>query len=1002
MARVRSEGRGARMARIWTGRMAVLLGLLFGLITPVSGAGNAETPNGQAAPVTESPSPERVFEAIQGYIRGMHQAKGPGDKSSPLSPERRWSGTRMPQDDPEPRRQWELDEMLAKRRIGRQEWDLALHPLERAIRSSVRVASADERAELERWNQAAKARTQEAPGPATMAQPTGEITNAIGMRFVGIPAGTFIMGSTSAEVRRVRAEWDASEDLMRPEDPAHTVRISKPFLMGKYEVTVGQFKRFVSETGYRTVAERHGWGWVYDEGKKHWVKLSGVSWRNPGMEVSDDYPVVMVCHEDADAFCQWLSKKDSRRYALPTEAQWEYAARGGKDGLRFPWGEEYPDGKKLNSADRRSPVPWADRTLDDGSARLAPVGSFQPNGFWLYDMAGNAWELCADFFESRAYEVDKSGTLTDPTGPARTKKRAVRGGNWAFGAGIARNAFRFGLDLDLCTDLAGFRVVADAGYGEVPQAKPAGDSGQTGEHFSALVEKIKDLVAAGKKIEARKLASQSGNGANVPKGQDDVRASLKEVLESLIDLADDKSQESFANSLGMRMIRIPAGAFVMGSSEMDIAWAMGTLAQGQPVQIENEFPFHKVRITRPFFIASTEVTVSQFRRFVEATGYITDAEAEGGGQVFNVARSRFERKEGTSWRTPGWTVTDDQAVAMVSHDDAVAFCEWLTSVERLVYKLPTEAQWEYAARGGLPFAAFPWGDALPDGERANYADRNTDYEWRDRTTDDGYKFVAPVGKYKPNGFGLYDMAGNVLEWTRDYYGEDYYRYAPEVDPEGPGHGENRVTKGGEWLFGPVNLRCAFRGWSRPDLAFANTGFRVMVELSSPTRPFAFANDFLTKEWVPGQDQRAVATAVAKDQERQRRAPTASGTPKNPVVPPDTVTLVRGLEIVSLTPKSDARKAGLALGDVIIEYNSERDLTAERLIALTAATKRDRIRPLVIFVREGVEYSVRAAPGFLGITVTDTTLRGPFKKPATQPVQPPERKKDDKAKGREWT
>ena len=115
------------------------------------------------------------------------------------------------------------------------------------------------------------------------------------------------MGSSPSEIRRVQAEWNVPEILVDPETPDHAVEISKPFLIGKYDVTVGQFKQFVSETGYKTVAETQGWGWGYDNLKKHWTKKNGLSWRNPGFQVYDDYPVTMVCHVDAEAFCNWLS-----------------------------------------------------------------------------------------------------------------------------------------------------------------------------------------------------------------------------------------------------------------------------------------------------------------------------------------------------------------------------------------------------------------------------------------------------------------------------------------------------------------------------------------------------------------------------------------------------------------------------------------------------------------------------------------------------------------------
>ena len=198
----------------------------------------------------------------------------------------------------------------------------------------------------------------------------------------------------------------------------------------------------------------------------------------------------------------------------------------------------------------------------------------------------------------------------------------------------------------------------------------------------------------------------------------DVQSFVKSVLESVVDVSKDNKIQSSTNTLGMEMVRIPGGSFIMGSSETDISWAMATLAQGQPVSIENEFPFHKVRISKPFYLASTEVTVGQFQAFVDETGYVTDAEDDKGGQVFSTRSRRFDRKEGSSWKNPGWAIEPDQPVAMISYNDAVAFVEWLTAKEKLPYKLPTEAQWEFAARGGLPAAQFPWGDELPDGRRA--------------------------------------------------------------------------------------------------------------------------------------------------------------------------------------------------------------------------------------------------------------------------------------------
>jgi len=712
----------------------------------------------------------------------------------------------------------------------------------------------------------------------------------------------------------------------------------------------------------------------------------------------------MICHEDAEAFCQWLSKREQRPYQLPSEAQWEYAAREGKSGERYPWGNEYPDGRKMNIADRNCIVPWADRTTDDGYGTLAPVGNYDPNGFWLYDMLGNVWELCSDVYDPKAYEQFKSGTAADPVIAGRGKKKSVRGGSWAFGPGIARNAFRFGLETDTCTDMSGFRVTAsisaeEAGMVQTDAERP-NESVTDVYQAEQMLARVKSLVANGRRLQARNLVDKMPVSGKQPPSTRDTDLFVRDVLGALIDVTKDKSMESFTNSLGMNMVRIPAGSFGMGSSEADISWAMGTLGQGQPVNLENEFPVHKVRISRPFYMASTEVTVGQFRAFVDETGYVTDAEDEKGGQVFNTQENRFERKEGTTWKNPGWTISSHQPVAVVSYNDAQAFVEWLSAKEKLPYKLPTEAQWEYACRGGLCMGQFPWGDALPDGRRANYADKNTDFEWKDRTADDGYKFVAPVGSYEANGFGLYDMAGNVLEWCRDYYSEDYYRFTPEIDPEGPGHGENRVMKGGEWTFGAVNLRCAFRGWSRSDLAFYNSGFRVVIELGSPQRLFYFADDFLTKAWVPGADQRYVAEAVAKEKDRQARTGAAESSRTAKLREKRTPQPVRGVLIVDFFPKSDARRAGMVLGDVIIEYGGVRDLTSEDLLALTARTKREKSHAVAVFVRDGVEHSVRVPPGSLGISVTDTVITGPFKRIEPRHESPSDDSKDKKPL--DWT
>ncbi len=965
--------------------LCLTLSLLIRLEGPSHHAHAASPVNGSTNVNEPEVSPERLFEAVSGYLGSFH--RGPLPKTKSRKEQERYAGKRVPQATTVSENSaLERERALAERRINRGEWGLAAQSLQRALSSGSAVASA-EREKFTELFRNASSKAQASPQRTI----DGEFTNSAGVRLVVVDAGEFIMGSTGADVRRFETEWNVEEAILKPETPSHNVRISRPFAIGKYPITVEQFRSYINESGYKTTAERQGWSWIYDDAKKHWAKKAGISWRTTVKLNGDDHPVTHVSHQDAEAYCEWLTKRENRKYVLPTEAQWEFAARGGKSGAVYPWGNTDPDGKKLNIADVSSDLPWADRLMDDGFKRTSPVGAYDPNTFLLYDMVGNVWQFCSDSYDTKAYDGRADTLTTDPTGGSG-KKKVVRGGNWAFSAGIARNAFRFGVDPDLTTDFTGFRI--SALVDESATAAVRHDV-LNPEILEQKLARIKELVAAGRRLEARRYIADTFSEASKFKLlPGDVQSFLTSVLDSFVDVSRDNKLQSFTNSLGMELVKIPSGSFIMGSSETDISWAMATLAQGRPANIENEFPVHKVRISRPFHISSTEVTVAQFQTFVDETGYITDAEDEKGGQVFNAKDRRFERKEGATWRNPGWVIQPNQPVTMISYNDATAFAEWLSVKEKLPYKLPTEAQWEYAARGGLAAAQFPWGDELPDGKRANYADKNKDFEWRDRNVDGGYKWVAPVGSYEPNNYGLYDMAGNVLEWVRDHYGEDYYKFSPELDPEGPGHGENRVMKGGEWTFGPLNLRCAFRGWARPDLAFYNSGFRLVVDTAAVQKNFYFNSDFLTKEWVPGPDQRYVAGLEAKQREREARSAPELSSAAAKVEEEEP--LVKGLLVFDFSPKSDAAKAGMRRGDVIIEYSGVKDLTADKFLALTAASRKEKGKPSLVFVRDGYQHSIKVSSGFLGISTLETTVKAP----RVSPAKPSHDGKD--SKGIDWT
>jgi len=228
--------------------------------------------------------------------------------------------------------------------------------------------------------------------------------------------------------------------------------------------------------------------------------------------------------------------------------------------------------------------------------------------------------------------------------------------------------------------------------------------------------------------------------------------------------------KQITDSIGMTLKLIPAGEFDMGLSDEQVELLVKRNPQANRERL-TEMQRHHVRITRPFYIGATEVTRGQFRRFVESEGYRTDS--RGGGWIEEGSHFHTSRKY--TWLNPGFPQTDDHPVVVVSWTDAVAFCAWMTRKEEVVYRLPTEAEWEYACRAGTT-SLYPNGD---DPEAVSLVGNTADGTFMERYPDwletfpekwkkaiaarDGYVYTAPVRQFKPNGFGLYDMLGNVGE-----------------------------------------------------------------------------------------------------------------------------------------------------------------------------------------------------------------------------------------------
>jgi formylglycine-generating enzyme required for sulfatase activity len=265
--------------------------------------------------------------------------------------------------------------------------------------------------------------------------------------------------------------------------------------------------------------------------------------------------------------------------------------------------------------------------------------------------------------------------------------------------------------------------------------------------------------------------------------------------------------ELVVNSLGMTLIPVPAGEFLMGSPDTD------------PEARPNEKPRHRVVITRPFYLGAHEVTVGQFRTFVEKTGYKTDAETDGnGGAIYDSDLEQNINDPKLNWRQPGYPRPqgDDEPVVQVSWNDARAFCEWLSDREKRRYRLPTEAEWEYACRAG---STTRWASGDSPEELESLA-------W---TPNSGSPTTHRVGSKAPNAFGLFDMHGNVWEWCLDPY--DVYPSGPVTDPKGPPDGKARVLRGGAWDRKKIRrTTSAYRYDSKPTARFYTYGFRVCQPL----------------------------------------------------------------------------------------------------------------------------------------------------------------------------
>ncbi len=536
--------------------------------------------------------------------------------------------------------------------------------------------------------------------------PTPPVNPPAPAGMVLIPAGTFQMGSTTGDA---------------DERPVHAVSLDA-FYMDTHEVTNAEYAAFLNAKGKHADAD-HKWLALGSSD----ARIERIDGRYSVKAGYENHPVVRVTWYGAMAYAAWAGKR------LPTEAEWEYAARGGLAGKQYPWGDTI-DTTQANYG-------W---NIADTTAG----GAYAANGYGLYDMAGNVFEWCLDTYLDNFYDTSPAqnplsgdSTVID-TYTTVDSQRVLRGGSWFYSASVVRVSNRdYSFPMSTGNDL-GFRCVKSV---------------STASFTTTRGSETPDIT--------------SGNPDTTP--------------------VPDQSDAPAGMAL------IPAGTFQMGSNTGDT----------------DERPVHTVTLDA-FYMDTHEVTNTEYAAFLNAMGKHINGwwrwvDINGGAYTtINLVDGVYRPRAGY----------ENHPVISVRWRGAMAYARWAGK------RLPTEAEWEYAARGGLAGKRYPWGDTL-DKTKANY---------------NNPRGSTAVGSYPPNGYGLYDMVGNVAEWCLDAYDADYYAKSPTHNPVSLsiatsiqdlldnynanldifspsnkyGQPQNRVVRGGDWSYRgfSVTSRYGYSTW----------------------------------------------------------------------------------------------------------------------------------------------------------------------------------------------
>ena len=618
--------------------------------------------------------------------------------------------------------------------------------------------------------------------------------------MVTIPAGEFLMG----------------DDHNPHAQPIHKVKLES-FQLSKYEVTAAEFDLFLLATDYK----RDGKCSLIHPNLQFDIPF----WppQQPDANNLNTRAAHCISWADANAYVSWLNAQTGKHYTLPSEAQWEYAARAGSSARHFFGDDErklcdyanvYHTPGQLQSRDIDLSQPGI--ACNDYAYFAVAVGSFAPNAFGLHDLNGNADEWVADCAAESYKDAPTDGS---PQASKTCNRHILRGGSWM----DAEN-----------------RV--EPGYRQLVNDSPQRSVQSNFRLALGLAEK------------SRLDENFALNLRRAQEKEKTHRASSIALIEQT--LAASKTWNT-GKLIVPPMVTISAGEFRMGGEDN-----------------EKSRPVHSVTV-KAFKMSPYEVTVQQFKQFVQSTGYvIADNRCwqwvdENGGSF----KGGIDIMPG-NWLTPAYAPGDYHPVMCVSWDDANAYLKWLSQSTGKHYRLPTEAEWEYAARAGNT-SKYGVGDdekVLCDygniwdasGMRAFVRDKK--YQPKTMACDDGAEYTSVVGTYKPNAFGLYDMLGNISEWTQDC-DQDNYLGAPT---DGSAWVSNnclmRSRRGSH--YGPGDMQISFRGHGgQSNRSSMGEGFRIVEEINTHDVCTSSAKDCKTAVRKSDFD---IALAGAQKAEQQRR------------------------------------------------------------------------------------------------------------------------------------